>query len=74
MSRTRSRVVEVEVGKRTAWFTGTGVASVLDALGIPRMRCPYTRRVCCPIDRADDAISYMEYRQNRVVTLVAVDR
>lgn len=74
MRKTTSRVVEVEVGKRSAYFTGTGVAAVLDELGIPRMRCPYTRRVCCPIDRADDAIAYMEHRQRRVVTLVAVDR
>ncbi len=71
MSRTRSRVVEVEIGKRSAFFTGTGVAAVLDQLGIPRMRCPYTRRVCCPIDRADDAIALLEFRQNRVVQLVA---
>jgi hypothetical protein len=71
MSRRLSRVVEVEVGKRTAYFTGTGVTAVLDQLGIPRMRCPITRRVCCPIDRADDAIAYMEYRQRRVVTVTA---
>ncbi len=69
-----SRVVEVEIGKRTAFFTGTGVAAVLDELGIPRMRCPYTRRVCCPIDRADDAITYIEHRQKRVVSLVVADR
>ncbi len=67
-----SRVVEVEIGRRTAYFTGTGVASVLVELGIPRMRCPYTRRVCCPIDRADDAIAYLEHRLHRVVTVVAV--
>lgn len=72
--RSQSRVVEVQVGKRTAYFTGSGVAAVLDQLGIPRMRCPYTRRVCCPVDRADDAIAYMEHRQRRVVSLVAVDR
>jgi hypothetical protein len=47
---------------------------VLDILGIPRMRCPYTKRVCCPIDRADDAIAYMEHRQRRVVTLTMGDR
>jgi hypothetical protein len=67
----RSRVVEVEIGRRTAYFSGTGVAAVLDELGIRRMRCPYTRRVCCPVDRADDAIAYMEHRQHRVVNLVA---
>ena len=65
-----SRVVEVEIGRRTAYFTGTGVAAVLDRLEIPRMRCPYTRRVCCPIDRADDAMAYIEHRQKRVVHLV----
>ncbi len=70
MSRRQSRLVEVEVGKRTAYFTGTGVVAVLDALGIPRMRCPYTRRICCPIDRADDAIAFMEHRQRRVVSIV----
>ncbi len=69
-----SRVVEVEIGRRTAYFTGTGVASVLDELGIPRMRDPISKRVCCPIDRADDVIAYMEHRLHRVVTLVAVDR
>lgn len=71
MKRAGSRVVEVEVGRRTAWFTGTGVAAALDDLGIPRMRCPHTRRVCCPVDRVDDAIAYLQHRQ-RVVTIVAV--
>jgi hypothetical protein len=66
----RSRVVEVEVGRRTAYFSGTGVAAVLDHLGIPRMRDPFSKRICCPIDRADDAIAYLEFRQNRVVNLV----
>ena len=70
MARRTSRVVEVEVGKRTAYFTGTGVGAVMDALNVPRMRCPYTRRACCPVDRADDVITYIEHRQRRVVTVV----
>lgn len=72
--RLQSRVVQVEVGKRSAWLHGTGLSAALDATGIPRMWCPFQKALTCPIDRVDDLLAYLEHRDGRVIDLMAVDR
>lgn len=75
--RNASRTVQIEVGARSAWFHGTGVAAVLDELGIPRMRDWHPDRkglVMCAVDRVDDVLAVLEYRDGRVVELTPVDR
>lgn len=67
----------IEVGARSAWFHGTGVASVLDEIGIARMRDWHPDRkgvLMCPVDRVDDVVAMLEYRDRRVVELTSVDR
>lgn len=75
--RSASRLVQVEVGARSAWWHGTGVAAALDEIGIPRMRDWHPDRkgvLMCPVDRVDDVLAILEYRERRVVELTAVDR
>jgi hypothetical protein len=69
--------VQIEVGARSAWFHGTGVAAVLDEVGIPRMRDWHPERkgvLMCPADRVDDVLAILEYRDRRAIELLAVDR
>lgn len=69
------RVVRIEVGpKNTSYLHGAGLTAVLDELGVPHMRCPIRKVLCCPSNRLDDVLAYLEHRGGRVVDLVAVDR
>lgn len=75
--RDASRTVQIEVGARSAWFHGTGIAAALDELGIPRMRDWHPDRkgvLMCPVDRVDDVLAILEYRERRLIELMAVDR
>ena len=69
-----SRVITIEVGKRSAWLRGTGLAAVLDEIQSPRMWCPFEKALTCPIDRVDDLLAMLEHRDRRLVQLVTVDR
>ena len=80
-SRTRrrcaSRIVQVEVGARSAWWQGVGVASVMDEVGVPRMRDWHPDRrgvLMCSVDRVDDVLALLEHRDRRVIELTAVHR
>ena len=66
--------VRIEVGARSAWCYGTGIAAALDAIGAPRMWCPFQKALTCPVDRVDDLLTLVEYRDGRVVEVTAVDR
>jgi len=72
--RSRSKVVRIEVGRRSAWLHGTGLAAACDEAGVPRMWCPFHRALTCPVDRVDDLLALLEFRDGRVIDLVAVDR
>jgi hypothetical protein len=75
MRRTRSRVVRVEVGPRnTSYLHGSGLTAVLDYLRVPHMRCPIRKVLCCPSNRLDDVLAYLEHRDGRVIELTAADR
>lgn len=73
-SRGSSRVIRVEIGKRSAWLHGPGLSAALDDAGIPRMWCPFQKALTCPVDRVDDLLALLEHRDKRVVDLQAVDR
>jgi hypothetical protein len=49
--RTRSRVVRIKVGRRSAWLHGAGLAAALDQAGIPRIWCPFHKALTCPVYR-----------------------
>lgn len=69
--------VRVEVGRTSAWLHGTGLAALLDELGVPRMWDwhPDRKRVLmCPVDRVDDVLAVVEWRDRRPIQLEAVDR
>lgn len=69
--------VRVEVGARSCWLYGAGLSRMLDELEVPRMWDwhPDRKRVLmCPIDRVGDLLALLEYRDKRVVEVVAVDR
>ena len=70
-----SRTVRIEVGpRRTSYLHGTGLAAACDDLGIPRMKDPARKVLCCPTNRLDDLLALLEHRDGRVVELTAVDR
>ena len=69
-----TRSVTVEVGRRSAWLRGTGLAPVLDEIGVARMWCPFQKCLTCPVDRVDDVSAIVEHRQRRFVEVVAVSR
>lgn len=81
-TRCRRRSAEpvlIEVGARSAWGYGTGLAALLDEIGSPRMWDPIrshgrTRVVTFPIDCCDDLLALLEHRDRRAVEVVAVDR
>jgi hypothetical protein len=73
----RSGAVRIEVGARSAWLYGVGMAGVCDELGIPRMRDWHPGRkgtLMCPVNRVDDVLAVLEHREGRTVDLSAVDR
>ncbi len=75
--RSASRLVCVEIGARSAWWYGAGVAAAMDEIGVPRMRDWHPDRkgvLMCAIDRVDDVLAVLEYRDGRVIELTAVDR
>lgn len=69
-----SRDVHIEVGRRSAWIRGWGLAAVADEIDCPRMWCPWEKCLTVPIDRVDDLLAIVETRGRRYVELVAVDR
>ena len=74
--RTRSSV-RIEVGARSCWLYGAGLARLLDELEIPRMRDwhPDRKRILmCPVDRVGDVLALLEHRDRRNVELATVDR
>lgn len=71
--------VLIEVGARSAWGYGAGLAALLDEIESPRMWDPVrshgrTKVVTFPIDRTDDLVTLLEHRENRPVEIVVVDR
>lgn len=68
------RTVTIEVGRRSAWVRGTGLAPLLDEIGSPRMWCTRQKCLTCPVDRVDDLLALLEHRDGRAVELTAVDR
>lgn len=73
----RSGPVRIEVGARSAWLYGAGLAAVLDELKVPRMRDWRPDRkgtLQCPVDRVDDVLAIIEHREGRIVDVAAVDR
>jgi hypothetical protein len=74
---TERATVRIEVGARTCWLYGTGLARMLDELEVPRMWDwhPDRKRVLlCPVDRVGDLLALLEHRDKRVVEVLAVDR
>lgn len=69
-----SRDIRIEVGRRSAWIRGWGMAAVADEVGVPRMWCPRQKCLTVPVDRVDDILAIVETRGRRYVDLVAVDR
>ncbi len=72
--RATSQVITIEVGRRSAWLRGTGLAKVLEEVGCPRMWCWREHCLTVPVDRVDDILALVEHRHRRVVELSAVDR
>ncbi len=77
--RRSAEPVRIEVGARSCWGYGTGLAALLDEIGSPRMWCPFlssgrNKVVTFPVDRADDLLTLLEHRERRVVEVVAVER
>lgn len=71
--------VRIEIGARSAWGYGPGLAALLDEIESPRMWDPVrshgrTKVVTFPTDRASDLITLLEHRENRPVEISAVDR
>jgi hypothetical protein len=57
-----------------SYLQGTGLTGVLDELGVPHMRDPFRKVLCCPSNQLADVLARLEHRDGRVVDLVAVDR
>jgi len=70
----RRQPVRVELGRRTAWLSGPGVAEALRLAGSPSMRCPKRRVWCCPVDRVSDVLAVVEGVQGRRIELVEAER
>lgn len=66
--------VHIEVGSRSCWGYGPGLAPLLDEIGSPRMWCPFRKALTFPIDRCDDLLALLEHRDRRVVEVTAVER
>ncbi|HLM07498.1 MAG TPA: hypothetical protein VK402_20145 [Blastococcus sp.] len=70
--RRSSAPVRIEVGARSCWGYGRGLAPLLDEIGSPRMWCPFKKTLTFPVDRCDDLLALLEHRHGRVVELTAV--
>lgn len=69
--------VRVEVGARSCWLYGAGLAKLLDELEIPRQRDWRPERkgvLMCSVDRVGDLLALLEHRDRRIVEVLAVDR
>lgn len=64
--------IHIEVVKRSAYVTGSGAWGVVDALELPRMKCPIRKTLMIPADRVDDLVAFLEARTKRVVTVEKV--
>lgn len=73
-ARNRRAPVRVELGRRTAYLTGPGVAEAVRLAGSPSMRCPKRKALCCPIDRVSDVLAVVEGVQGRRVELIEAER
>lgn len=65
--------VRIEVGARSCWGYGPGLAQLLDEIGSPRMWCPFKKALTFPVDRCDDLLALIEHREGRLVEITAVD-
>lgn len=69
--------VRIEVGDRSCWLYGRGLARQLDELQIPYMRDWHPDRkgvLTCAVDRVGDLLAVLEFRDRRTVVVLAVDR
>jgi hypothetical protein len=71
--RPSPRTLHVEVGRFSAWLDGPDITALLDAVGITERLWDHGRWMV-PIDRADDVMSWAEWRERRIVTCTDVDR
>ncbi len=68
-ARKHRQPVRVELGRRSAWLFGPGVAEAVRLAGSPSMRCPKRKALCCPVDRVSDVLAIIEGVQGRRVEL-----
>lgn len=66
--------ITAEVGRRTCWWTGTGIVGLLDRVGSPRQWDHLRRQWMCPVDRASDVLALAEHADGRPTIVVDVDR
>ena len=69
--------VRIEVGARSCWLHGRGLARMLEELGIPRQRDWHPDRkgtLMCPMNRVGDLLALLDHMDKRVVELSTVDR
>lgn len=66
--------IHIEIIKRSAYVTGTGAWGLAEALGLPRMKCPYRKVLAIPANRVDDYVAFIEHSTHRHVTVERTER
>lgn len=61
--------IRIEVVKRSAYVIGPGAWGLVEALGLPHMRCPQRKALMIPASRVDDLVAFIEVRTRRQVTV-----
>lgn len=61
--------IHIEIVRRSAYVTGTGAWGLVDALGVPHMKCPYRKTMMIPASSVDDLVAFIEVRTRRQVTV-----
>ncbi len=61
--------IHIEITKRSAYVSGPGAWGLVDALGLPRMKCPTRKTLMISASRVDDLVAFIEARTKRVVTV-----
>lgn len=64
-----SGAIHIAVVKRSAYVTGSGAWGLVEALGLPRMKCPIRKTLMIPATSVDDLVAFIEHRTRRVVTV-----
>lgn len=59
--------IHIEVVKRSAYVTGAGAWGLVQALGLPSMKCPHRKTLMIPASRVDDLVAFIEHRTHRLV-------